>query len=131
MRSTKHFAENGHLCVRTFVSGALIHTQSVEDPFASTRVCVGLTFWEWLKLAFQRPRQIEVLVHVSGDQVANKRWFLGVDACDRCAATIGYPHDGSNADDPGYHHGNERLCESCYYGMTPKESNPVGLSNEE
>lgn len=130
MRSTKHFAEHEHLVVRVRVDGEKVHERGIEDPFVTARTIVTLTFWEWLCLLFRRPRQIEVIVNVDGDGVATKRWFVGQDGCDRCAVTIGFPHDGSNADDPGYHHGKERLCEACYYG-TPKvlrDLNPCGNS---
>lgn len=128
MRSTKCFAEHGHLSVCVKIDGQTVHEKSIEDPFVTTRSVVTLSIWEWLCLLVKRPRQIEFALNIRADGVAQKRWFAGQDACDRCATTIGYPHDGSNASDPGYHHGSERLCEACFYGVEAANVEPVGLS---
>lgn len=104
-----------HLQLETRMDDEKIHEMSINDPFLRTSTTIEWSLWDWLKMLFKRPRQTVIVTRIIADDVAYKRWFSGVDACDRCAAVIGYPHDGSNADDPGYHHGDERLCETCYY----------------
>lgn len=109
-----------HLKLETRVDDVKVHEQQIDDPFLRTQTVIGWGVWDWLKMLFKSPREIVVVTHVIGDGVAHKRWFAGLDACDRCETTIGYPHDGSSNADPGYHHGEERLCERCYYGL-PQE----------
>ena len=61
------------------------------------------------------PQTAEVRVHVRSNGVSQGRWFQGADICERCKRTrIDEPRHGPKAD-PGYHHGDERWCEGCYY----------------
>jgi hypothetical protein len=121
MRTTEHF--KNHLRVVTEIDGKVTSNIRVEDPFAHTSVIVGWNLWDWFKMLFSRSRELRIRVDIRGDGVAQARWFRGVDVCERCQRTpIGIPHDGSAAHDPGYHHGEERLCESCYYDYPQKAS---------
>jgi hypothetical protein len=106
-----------HLAVDVVVDQKTVHNQPIDDPFCTTRteLDIRFSFWERIKLLFSASHRIQIIHHIRGDSVAMKRWFAGQDGCDWCGATIGYPHDGSSAADPGYHHGDERLCETCYY----------------
>jgi hypothetical protein len=116
MRSLDHMPK--HLCQITRIDGKETYRQQIADPFATTKVIIGWNLWDWLRMLFSRPREIEVVVEIQGDGVATNRWFAGRDVCERCQRTaIGFPLDGSSAADPGYHHGEERLCERCYYGL--------------
>lgn len=107
-----------HMTLETDVDGKRVHTQDIDDPFLTTSTRVGWNLWDWFKMLFKSPREIVVRTRVHGDGVAHKRWFAGVDACEQCESVIGFPHDGSSADDPGYHHGDKRLCGPCYYGTS-------------
>lgn len=119
MRSLDHMPQ--HLCQITRIDGVETHKQPIADPFATTKVVVGWNLRDWLKMLFRRRREIEVVVKIQGDNVAIQRWFSGRDMCDRChMEQIGFPHDGSSAADPGYHEGDERLCERCYYRLPQK-----------
>ncbi len=119
IRGTEHFKR--HMAVITSVDGREICNQPIEDPFLRTRIVVGWTLWEWLKMLFTWDRHVEVVVHVRSDGVAQARWFRGEDVCTKCKRRpIGYPHDGSSASKPGYESGEDRLCESCYYGYEEK-----------
>jgi len=106
------------LKLETRVDGGKVHECPIDDPFIRASTVVGWSLWDWLKMLFQSPREITVTTRVIGNGVAHKRWFNGTDACDRCESVIGYPHDGSSAADHGYHHGEERLCNACYYGVS-------------
>ena len=94
------------------------HEQAIDDPFVNTTTVTHWSLLSWFLMLF-RGRTHTVRFHIHGDSVAMKRWFAGQDGCDRCGQTIGFPHDGSSAADPGYHHGDERICEDCYYGREP------------
>lgn len=127
MRNTRHM--KNHLTCETWVNGEKTDSVGIEDPFVTTR-CVIVTdfsWWDRLKILFSGQWTTRVRFHIHGDTVAHKRWFAGQDGCDRCGATIGFPHDGSNADDPGYHHGDDRLCETCYYGYPQPKPESQGM----
>ncbi len=64
-----------HLFVVTEIDGKQIGKVPVEDPFHTTNVTVGWTFWEWLKMLFAQKRSIVVRVKVQSDRVAHDRWF--------------------------------------------------------
>lgn len=113
MRGTDHFKK--HMSVRVQVDGETTDNIPIEDPFHHTTVRVGISFWNWLKLLVKRPREIEVRVKIIHDGVALGRWFQGADICEKCKrARIDDARHGPHAD-PGYHHGDERWCEACYY----------------
>lgn len=114
MRTTEHFRK--HLSIRTQIDHETVGDVPVEDPFHHTTVVVDFTLWEWLKMLFTRPRQVEVRVKVVADGVAIGRWFQGADICENCKRTrIDGP--GQHGTEPGYHHGPERWCEECYYKL--------------
>ena len=120
-----------HLRSEVWVNGEKTHSQPIDDPFATvkTEVETVFSFWDRIKLLFTGRHTVSVRFHIQADGVATKRWFSCKDACERCAKTIGYPHDGSNEDNPGYHHGEERLCEECYYNI-PVEALVTGAMRE-
>lgn len=124
MRSTEHFKR--HLYTVVYVDDEKIAETPIEDPFATIKTVIVLTFWEWLKLFWKR--QIEVRSHIRSDGVALGRWFQGADICEKCKhAVIGYPNDGSSAANPGYHHGDERWCEACYYSAPVELGRSFGI----
>lgn len=128
MRSLGHFKR--HLATAVYVDNKLIKRTPVEDPFATVNTIVSPSFREWLRLLWKR--EICVRVHIESDGVAWGRWFQGADICEHCKrSVIGYPHDGSSAVDPGYHHGDERWCETCHYGyQAPKAEGQCSVSRE-
>lgn len=129
MRSIMSGFMKRHLKVETWIGEKKIGDQQIDDPFITTRVELEMTFgfWELIKLAFTSRKHHEtVRVHVVGDDVSMKRWFNGEDCCEHCGAKIG-PALGVHETEPGYHHGDERICENCYYGFDmPKESKSFG-----
>lgn len=118
MRSIMTGYMKRHLKSQVWRDQTLVKETPIDDPFATVTVIVGWTFWGCLKLLFSRKREVEIQVKITGDGVAQKRWFEGVDVCEQCQSTnIGHPHDGSSASDPGYHSGDERICHDCYHNI--------------
>lgn len=114
MRDTKHFLR--HLRVETSATGGgqapYSHSIPVQDPFHQTVFVCRWSLREWLKLLFDRRMYFSVCVRA--DNVAVQRWVQGADLCERCKQSrIDGP--GAHETDPGYHHGDERLCQKCYY----------------
>jgi hypothetical protein len=129
MRDTEHFKR--HLWVVTDVDCKDVRTVAVEDPFHTTHVIVGWTFWGWLRMLFSRKREIDVRVKVRADEVALGRWFQGADICEHCKRQrIDGP--GQHKTKPGYEHGDERCCETCYYEkpIPPSNQMAIGQSNQ-
>lgn len=103
-----------HLSVVTWVDNKMIREVKVEDPFHHTTVIHEWSLWDWFKMLF-RGRRIEVRVHVRSDGVSQGRWFQRAIICDHCRRNrIDDPHHPPEHDH-GYHHGDERWCEDCYY----------------
>lgn len=126
MRGTEHF--KNHMSIRTQIDHRTISNVPIEDPFHHTTVIVTFSLWEWIKMMFRWQRQVEVRVKVCADGVAIGRWFQGADICEKCKRfRIDEPLHGQNAD-PGYHHGNERWCQACYYEV-PIPNQTVGISS--
>ena len=55
----------------------------------------------------------EVIGTVAVDGVSQVRWFQGKDICQKCKRNRLNGHETK----PGYEHGDERWCETCYYAM--------------
>lgn len=110
MRDTEHFKR--HLSVETQIDGKRTGLVEIEDPFHTTTVNVGWSFWDWFKMIFQK-KEMVVRVKVRGDDVAIGRWFQGADICEHCQrARIDLP--GVHRSKSGYEHGDERWCENCH-----------------
>lgn len=120
MRSCEHMVR--HMSVVTHRDNEKVGSVDVMDPFHTTRVVIGFSFWECVRMLFRKNRTTEVRVSVQADGVAMDRWFLGQDTCESCKHTKLGPLPGVHETDPGYHHGKERWCERCYYGYEPEES---------
>jgi len=73
-----------HLFLRTEINGKLNKVEAIEDPFITTTVTVGWNFWDWFKMLFERPREIEVRVKIQHDPISEARWFKGIDICENC-----------------------------------------------
>lgn len=127
MRDCEHMKR--HLSVVTHRDGELVSTQPVCDPFHTTRVIVGWSLWEAIKLLFSRNRETEICVAVSADGIATKRWFHGQDTCEKCRQIKIGPHPTYPNSDTGYHHGDERWCESCHYDYSPEEAVKAGAQH--
>jgi len=105
-----------HLAIETRQDGKLLEpVVAVCDPFHRTKVVVGWSLWDWLKMLFRRDRSVTIEVRVRADGVAIKRWFQGQDTCEKCQDVKIGPLPGVHETEPGYHHGDERWCETCYY----------------
>ena len=106
-----------HLSVVTEVNGKEINEVPIEDPFHTTTVTHEMewSFWDWLKLIFKRKETVTLRVKVRSDGVSQGRWFQRAIICDKCRRNriddIRHPVEH----DHGYHHGDERWCEACYY----------------
>ena len=117
-----------HLAIVTEVDGKQIGNLPVEDPFHTTNVTVGLSFWGLLKMLLGlAPREIHVRVKVRSNGVSQGRWFQRAEICEKCKRTriddIRHPQ----GHDHGYHHGDERWCHDCYYDIvTPCTAQAVG-----
>lgn len=127
MRDCEHMKR--HLRIHTDRDGEVIRDVSVCDPFHTTTVVCGWSFWGWLKMLFRWHRTTTITIRVDGDEVAIKRWFQGQDTCERCLQTKIGPFPGVHETEPGYHHGDERWCEKCHYGYEPAASVANELSN--
>lgn len=119
-----------HLSLRIQENNETINNTPIDDPFHHTTIRPSGWRAAWLVLT----GRFELRVKVCGDNVAHAIWFNRKHLCSRCQVVeIGFPKDGSNASDPGYHHGEERLCEYCYYEKPlPEEyrtTKVLGLSN--
>lgn len=115
MRDCEHMKR--HLSVVTFRDGKKESEQPVCDPFHTTNVTIGFSLWDVVKMMFGK-RETTVRVSVVADNVAYKRWFQGQDTCERCLQTKIGPEPGVHPTEPGYHHGEERWCQACYYEET-------------
>lgn len=127
MRDVEHMKR--HLRIETRRDGELVEPAvRVCDPFHVTNVVIAWSLWDWLKLLFCRERSTSVRVSVVADSVALRRWFQGQDTCERCRQVKIGPLPGVHETEPGYHHGDERWCEQCYYGYEPEESVTAEIS---
>jgi len=119
-----------HLSVVTWEDNKVLSEIPIDDPFHHTRINyeVRLTLWERIKLLFAGRITAEFRVHVRSDGVSQGRWFQRAIICDKCKRNrIDDPRHPPEHDH-GYHHGDERWCEDCYYERTI-ESKPTGLTN--
>lgn len=107
MRDTEHFLN--HLAIETAVDGETIRVVQVQDPFHTTTFEIKMTVLEWVKFFFKR--QISIRVNVRADRCAIRRWFDGIDVCERC----GGPELTGHPTKPGYESRGQRICEACYY----------------
>lgn len=117
-----------HLWVETRVDGKTIDRVPVDDPFHTTRVTHEFewSLWDWFKMLFTRKASVTLVVHVGSDGVSQGRWFQRAIICDKCErARIDDPRHPAH--DCGYHHGDERWCEDCYYEK-PISVEPVGVT---
>lgn len=126
MRDTDYMKDNRHLNLKTWRDGVKVGVNvPIADPFHRTEVVCSWSLWDWFKMLFRRKRETVITVMVGGDSVAMKRWFQGQDTCERCQTRKIGPLPGVHETEPGYHHGNERWCEDCYYA-----DNAVGCSEQ-
>jgi hypothetical protein len=116
LRDTDYMKMNRHLNVKVYRDGEKVGINvPIADPFHCTDVICSWSLWEWFKMLFRRKRETVIRVVVDGDSVAMKRWFQGQDTCERCLQTKIGPLPGVHETESGYHHGDERWCEECYY----------------
>ncbi len=117
MRSVMSGYMKRHLKSLTYVDGEKIGEQPIDDPFATISVVTGWSFTGWLKMLFNRRRELVVRVKIQGDNVAVDRWFAGVDTCEKCQR--------NNIGKTNYTHGDEIWCHDCHYDV-PQPPKPVG-----
>ena len=124
MRGTEHFKR--HLRSVFWVDDEKVDDLPIEDPFVSVRAGVEIQFslWDRIKLLWTGRHVVHIRYHIESDPVAQRRWFNGTDVCEWCYTKIG---DSYTQGDPGYHHGDERICEACYYKHPIPVSNPQGM----
>jgi hypothetical protein len=90
MRDTEHMKK--HLSIETEIqqgNDAIEHISSVpvEDPFHTTNVRFGVSWWTTFKMLFcPSMRNMLVRVKVRADNVAVGRWFVGNAAIQRAEA---------------------------------------------
>ena len=120
-----------HLSIRIQENNATINNIPVDDPFHHTTIRPSGWRAAWLVLT----GRFELRVKVCGDDVSHARWFSKQDLCSRCKIVrIDNPHHSGHVD-AGYHHGEDRLCEYCYYEkplppeLTMSTSQAVGECN--
>lgn len=121
MRDTEHF--KNHLWLVTQTGDEPRKSVPIEDPFHTTRIEVELvwSFWDWLKMIFNRRERVKVLVKVQSDGCSQGRWFQGADICENCLRSRLTGHSTK----PGYESHGMRVCEDCYYER-PIKTETVG-----